>query len=110
MLNKKSKIVLKTLHKINFKYENIDAFCVLLPKMSKDDIEQTLWYLEETGYISCSPTEDTIWWLEPTYRGEQYKEFKIVELKEFIFKSILVPIFVSVVVSCITVLISLFLT
>jgi len=106
MLNKKSKIVLKALHKINFKYENIDAFCALLPKLSKDDIEQTLWYLEELGYISCSPAEDTIWWLEPTYRGEQYKEFEFVDFKLFIYKSVIVPIIVSVITAVITMLIA----
>lgn len=37
-----------------------------------------------------------------TYKGHHYREISWLELKEFLFKSISVPIFVSVVTSLIT--------
>lgn len=106
MLNRTSIKVLCKLKKVDFKYQNIDAFCAILPKLSKHDVEQTLWYLHSQGYIHCQPGDGTIYALEPTYAGEHFQEFDWAETKSFVLRSIVTPIAVSAVTTLLTLFIS----
>ncbi len=101
MLNKSAKIVLKKLISTNFKYTNIEEFSKSIPKMSTDDVESSLCYLDEHGYIDCTYADSTVYTVSPTYEGQHFQQFVIAQIKEFLLKSVAVPIGVSVVTSII---------
>ena len=101
MLNANSRIILKKLISTKFKYTNIDSFAKTAPRFSKDEIEETLVYLEEEGYIECVYADNTVYKLSPTYKGGHYQQFVIAQIKEFLLKSVVVPIGVSIITSII---------
>lgn len=106
MLNKDSVVVLRKLKKINFNYDNIDEFCKLVPNMSKSDVEGALWYLDKKGYLICSPGDNTVYSLAPTYEGEHYFQFKWAEFKSFMLRSVITPILTAFFTTLLTLLIS----
>lgn len=59
--------------------------------------------LNENGYIkNLHKFKFYAFNFQLTYKGLNYKEFKIVELKSFLFRSVFIPIAVSVVTTLIT--------
>lgn len=97
MLNKHSKVVLKQLIKTNFQFTDINSFAAQFPKMTVHQVESTLSYLHENGYIACLFADDTIYRLTPTYKGENYSQFNRVEIKRFVFNSFIIPLLVSII-------------
>ena len=60
--------------------------------------------LEARGYLVWQPADDEIYSIELTYTGEQYHAFEWLKTKEFLFRSVLVPIVVSMATSFLTLL------
>lgn len=98
MLDKQSKKVLKAVIK------NIDELwntkCPILlekhiPQYNAEEIENSLMYLDELGYISCLRAEATVWRIALNYEGEKYFEFALIEFFDFFKKSIITPIIVA---------------
>lgn len=70
------------------------------------DLQNTLHYLEETGYITATFTDDYTEDISPTYKGKHYMAFTF----EWFKNSILLPIIVSVITTLLTTLIGNILT
>lgn len=101
MLNKSAKIVLKKLISTNFNYTDIEEFADSIPKLDRDDVESSLCYLDEQGYIDCLYADSTVYAVSPTYEGQHFQQFVVARIKEFLLKSVTVPIAVSVATSII---------
>lgn len=110
MLDKKSKQVLKALNKAKNDTDYVDGSKALLPYLPKNfnnsEVDKTLWYLESKGFIDCYNSEGSIDCINVKYEAQNYIEFNHIKTKEFIYKSILVPIFVSIFTSCIVYLLT----
>ena len=123
MLNKNCKIILDTLIKNNFTYPqskfiSIEATLIpLLPKgknieWSVNSITPLLQYLKSIGYVDYVTTTNgynpvfNCTMLYTTYPGTYYKQFKWLKFEDFILKSILTPIALSVITTIITILIA----
>ena len=83
MLNKHSKVVLKQLIKTNFQFRDIDSFAAQFPKMTVHQVESTLSYLHENGYIACLFADDTIYRLTAEHKGINYAEIQFKENLKF---------------------------
>ena len=124
MLDKKSKIVLDTLIKNGYthcqsRFETIGkSLLPYLPKPEKykwtfESVQACLVYLSKEGYVDyatrtngyCTVSDCT--YVHTTHKGTNYKTFKWLEVKAFLFRSILTPIVVSLITSLITVVISM---
>lgn len=105
MLNSKSIKVLKALGNINYKYT--PSFNSQFKSIAPETINATLLYLHECKYISCLTNEDNeVIAVMPEYKGQHYFEFRRAELKQFMLKSVLTPVIVSVITTFITLTIS----
>lgn len=110
-LNRKSQIVLSTILKNNYTGSSKN----LLPLVQKrkiygkrftlEKLDKTLGFLERMNLVTCAYADNSIYYLELTYEGEEYLEFGWVEIKSFLLKSIFTPIAVSFVTALITALI-----
>lgn len=65
-------------------------------------LAKILRYLKENEYIKYSSADNTFYNISLTYRGLAYKSFEAEEIKEFLFKSIIVPILVALITSIFT--------
>lgn len=109
MLNYECRKILKTLNKlnphsvisVNF-YDIVNSF----PKKKQERwalrLDTVLPYLKNNGYITYISYNNNFAQIKQTYKGLAYKSFSAEELKNFIFKSILVPILVSLITSIFT--------
>lgn len=105
MLNSKSIKVLKALGNINYKYT--PSFNSQFKNIDPETINATLLYLHECKYISCLTNEDNeVIAVMPEYKGQHYFEFRRTEIKQFIIKSILTPVIVSIITTFLTLQIS----
>jgi hypothetical protein len=106
-LDKKSKKVLSLINIYRNKYgiiENSEELLLYLPKKyTLNIVDDVLGHLYREEYIVCAFGADSVSDISLTYKGENYREFQWIDLKEFLLKSILVPIAVSAVVSLITI-------
>ncbi|MBN3403562.1 hypothetical protein EXN54_19505 [Clostridium botulinum] len=100
MLDRKSKQVLKALNKAKNDIGYVSGSKFLMLHLSKkfthSEVDKILWYLESKGYIECDNGDDTIFNIFLSYEAQNYKEFEWLETKEFIYKSVIVPILVSI--------------
>lgn len=71
-------------------------------KISVDDLNECIKFLFENGYISYHRTDDRLYGFILKHNGIHAKEFDRIEKMQFIFRSILVPIIVSVTTTLIT--------
>jgi hypothetical protein len=69
---------------------------------SKESLLKLLDYLEERGYLHWDEADLTVYDITLTHAGEQYRAFEWLKTKDFLFRSILVPIAVSLVTSVLT--------
>lgn len=71
-------------------------------RCSKRSLMLLLDDLEARGYLVWQPADDDIYSIELTHAGEQYHAFEWLKTKEFLFRSVLVPIVVSMATSFLT--------
>lgn len=108
LLDRRSRIVLKTIRKHDF----IDSSAELLPllparhKFALDSLDSTLWFLDRNRLLNCEEGEDSVYCMNLTYEGKHYGEFVWIDFKTFLFKSVMVPIVVAFITSCLTLLLS----
>lgn len=100
MLDKKSKQILKIINKQTTNISDIESSNYLLQYVPKtydlDLLESVLYNLKSLEYIKFRKL-DNIEAISPTYKGRNYFELSILEIKQFLIKSILVPIIVSMI-------------
>lgn len=107
-MDKTSKKVLKFLHlnrdykKYAFFFNNgtFETFARWL-NLSESDLAECLNYLYDNGYIKYFYVQDRVVGFSLEHKGIHFNEFNRIEKMQFIFKSIMVPIFVSVITSLI---------
>ena len=102
MLNKFSKNVLKKLIQTDFVFEDIDSFAAQFPKMTVHQVESTLSYLHETGYIECIFADSTIYCIHSKYKGQHYFENHLKENMRF-----WIPIIVSNLIAVLALVVSI---
>jgi len=109
MLDKKSIQVLKALNKakndLNYVCNSEELLKYLTQDFNKQILSDVLYYLKERGYITfiaTNPISDIC----VGYEAQNYNEFSWLEVKNFLIKSILIPIGVSALTSLITLWIS----
>jgi hypothetical protein len=94
-----SKKLLKSINYLCESDETTDtlSIAVYFHNRIKDlDLLNTIEYLFQEGYIT-GDNRDLYWEnIKPTYKGKHYNNFEWVKLKAFLFKSVAVPIFVSI--------------
>lgn len=123
MLDKKSKIILDTLIHLGYtkpdhRFESLNTNLIpYLPqnkkyKWSYEDVQTCIVYLNKCGYVDYinrpmgqNPIPDCAY-LFTTYEGTNYKKFSWLKLEEFLCKSILTPIAVSVITTLVAILLS----
>lgn len=71
-------------------------------RCSKRSLMLLLDDLETRGYLVWQPADDDIYSIQLTHTGEQYHAFEWVKTKEFLLRSVLVPIAVSMATSLLT--------
>ena len=71
-------------------------------RCSKRSLMLLLDDLETRGYLVWQPADDDIYSIQLTHTGEQYHSFEWVKTKEFLLRSVLVPIVVSLATSLLT--------
>ncbi|AUN19076.1 hypothetical protein CGQ39_12535 [Clostridium botulinum] len=100
MLDKKSKQVLNALNKAKNDIDHVNGSRFLIKHLPKEftnsEIDKILFYLQENNYIECCKAGGTILDIYVRYEAQNYKEFEWLQTKEFIYKSVLVPILVSI--------------
>lgn len=105
MLDKKSKQVLKALNKAKNDIDYVNGSDLLMQylseKFTRSQIDKVLWYLQSKDYIDCNDGGDGISNIFLKYKAQNYKEFEWLQTKEFIYKSVIVPILVSISTSTI---------
>jgi len=98
-LDRKSKKVLKAVikarNKINF-VNGSELLVPLLPKMPINLINESLWHLHDIKLLVCEGGIDEIYNISIPYESVNRREFIWIKFKQFIFKSILTPILVSI--------------
>lgn len=99
-LDKKSKQVLKVAvkvqNKLHFIPEGSKLLLEFLPKKYTQELtDDVLWHLHEKGYLQCTSGDCTVCRIYVTYEGQNYSEFRRIELKSFLMRSVLTPIVVS---------------
>jgi hypothetical protein len=107
ILDKKSKLVLKVLNKIKNDDNFVAGSQAVLPYMPKkynqQIIDEVLWHLEDLGYIECQSSEGHVQYINANYKGQNYRELNLIETKELLCKSVILPIIVSAITSLITI-------
>lgn len=102
----------KTLKAVNYlckrqdKTSSVDICIYYNQRINNYDLENTLHYLEENGYITATFKDDYTEDISPTYKGKHYMAFTF----EWFKNSIILPIVVSVVTTLLTTLIENLLT
>ena len=102
MLDKKSKYVLNLINKLEY-IENVESLSKQTQKYTYDEILESLFYLRKNKFIGAFPAENSLFDIEPTYEGKHYNEFSRIKFKDFLFKSVLIPIFLSIATTLITI-------
>ena len=105
MLNYSCKKVLNCLIKIqkqNIEFNGRKTLNQYLPKWIIKNIDYIMFYLSDNKYITYDIADDDYYDFELTYKGLAYKSFLFEEFKAFLFKSVFIPILVSVVTTLIT--------
>ena len=122
MLDKRSKIILNTLIENGFTYPQSkfvsveDTLIPLLPCSEKynwrgDTVSVCVTYLSENGYVSGTPFFHGYYpvpdyrELHVTYKGWHYKNFKWLQLKSDLFRSVALPIVVSLITAAVSTII-----
>jgi len=105
MLNYSCKKVLNCL--ILFKKNNIDikgtiSFEPYLSKTIINKLDLILEYLSNNGYLDYRYADDDIYDINLTYKGLDYKSFNLIEFKTFLFKSVFIPIIISILTTLLT--------
>ncbi|MGL6186099.1 MAG: hypothetical protein ACRC1T_12050 [Clostridium chrysemydis] len=102
MLTRNSKKLLDAVNKLHnngIQYPNMKDLQTVLT-LPKDEIMSTALYLQQIGYIHVDFGKgDTILLIESKHKGNHYKELIHIERMNFIKRSIIVPILVSLVAS-----------
>ncbi len=102
MLTKKSKTLLNSLNKLHAKgidYPNM-ALLEANTSLTGKEIMLISLYLSEEGYVHVDYGDgDTILLIESKFKGKNYKELIRKERLSFFYRSIIVPIIVSLVAS-----------
>jgi hypothetical protein len=66
------------------------------------DLENTIKYLSDMGYVELLPGASFPMKLKPTHIGKHYAEIQRREFKEFLMKSVLTPILIAFITALIT--------
>lgn len=103
MLYKNSFKVLKSivyLCKSTSKTSSLDITVYFHNRINDLDLLSTLDYLCENGYITIGSKDDFLYSdIKDTHLGRHIKEIRIQQFKEFLLKSVCVPIAVSFITS-----------
>lgn len=109
MLNYECRKILKILNELNPHSVTSVSFYGIVNSFRKKKqgrwalrLDTLLPYLKTNGYITYISYNNTFAEIKLTYKGLAYKSFSAEELKDFIFKSILVPILVSLITGIFT--------
>ena len=79
-----------------------EKFDILCDKYSPLKVKSALNHLNENGYINFSSSgESYVYWFELKHKGLNYREITWLEFKSFVCKSVIVPIFVSLLTTLI---------
>ena len=109
MLTKHEKTILKYCNK-KFKPDtdiSSEKLSALVPQLSPFHFYQCCKELSDKEYVEDFTTYISgDFSFSLTYKGRHYKEISLLELKEFIFKSVIVPVVVSLLTTVILWLIS----
>ena len=77
-------------------------FNILCDKYSPLKVQSALVHLKESGYINFSPSaESYVYYFELKHKGLNYREITRLEFKAFVYKSVIVPIIVSLLTTLI---------
>lgn len=109
MLNRDSVTVLRTLKHMDRAVASSEILkCISgRRKWTLERLDVTLFFLERRGFVSCVVGDDSYYSVCLTYEGLHYNEFQWLEVKKFLFCSVLVPIAVAFITSVLTILISI---
>lgn len=97
LLDRKSKKMLKAIKKLNkqgIDSPHNDDLQKILPYDSETLVEIAE-FLQDYEYVSYFNADCVVYEISLTYKGKNYNEFNRIAFKEFLFKSIFVPIGVS---------------
>ena len=107
MLNSQCKQVLNCLIKLsknNIEFNGLETFEKYLSHKTFQNIWETVSYLSKNEYITVRYADDDFYSINLTYKGLAYKSFNVEIFKSFLLKSIIVPIFISIVTTILTML------
>ena len=108
MLNYDCKKVLKKINKLKASNTSITFLNIVnsFPRKSQGKwalkLEEILLYLKNKEYIKCLFADNKIYNISLTYKGSAYDSFRFEEWKDFLFKSVTVPILVSLITTILT--------
>lgn len=108
MLNYECRKILKIINKLNRNNNQITFFSIVNSFPSKKQgkwalkLKSILVYLHKTEYLNYLYADNTFYNISLTYKGLAYSSFRFEECKEFIFKSVTIPILVSLITSILT--------
>ncbi len=85
-----------------FFFNELDVLSSQL-NLPTEDVRANIRYLHDNGYIDYQKTKTghTLTF-SLSHKGLKYKDFKIEAIKDFLLKSVVVPIFVSIITALVT--------
>lgn len=99
MLYGKDRKILKAINELCSKDRTesttLDLLIYFHNRTTNWDLDGALLHLKSEGYIDIREYDPNLSYFSPTYEGRHYKAKEIELLKQFIFKSVLVPIAVA---------------
>lgn len=108
MLNYEYRKMLKTINELNSQNIEISRLNIIKSYPAKKQarialrVFEILSHLEENKYLTYLGADDDIYDISLTYKGLAFESFDFEEFKEFLFRSILVPILVALITSIFT--------
>lgn len=98
-LSKNSQIVLDSIIKSVDFTNKTNTDLINRNNLAYKDIVSALIYLDSIGYIKIEPKINNKYSIILLEQGRYYKKIKLYEVKNFFIKSILTPIFISIITS-----------
>lgn len=108
MLNYECRKLLKIINKLNSQNDKISRWNIIKSYPAKKQAKialklfEILEYLKTNDYLTYLCADDDIYDISLTYKGLAYSSFRFEEWKDFLFKSVTVPILVSLITAILT--------
>lgn len=81
---------------------SIDLIVYFRHKIKDLDLHDTIQVLIDDGYLAAKIENGAYSDIKPTYRGRHYSEYRWLNIKEVLLKSLLLPILVSFITTLLT--------